>query len=157
MLHSEIHILLLFCCDFSIICKQARSYCSHCFKNCSLKLITPCSSFPLCPFSPFSLKHTNAGMQFSVIPSKYSSQINWLYSNNSLLLGRTPKYVCDFLKFIFSNGWKCILVSLHFAIEYIHKVEKAMTPHSSTLAWNIPWMEEPGGLQSMRSIRVGHD
>ena len=36
-------------------------------------------------------------------------------------------------------------------------VEKAMPPHSSTLAWRIPWMEEPGGLQSMRSWRVGHD
>ena len=30
-----------------------------------------------------------------------------------------------------------------------------MTPHSSTLAWKIPWMEEPGGLQSMGSRRVG--
>ena len=29
--------------------------------------------------------------------------------------------------------------------------------HSSTLAWKIPWMEEPGRLQSMRSLRVGHD
>ena len=29
-----------------------------------------------------------------------------------------------------------------------------MAPHSSTLAWKIPWMEEPGGLQSMRSLRV---
>ena len=33
--------------------------------------------------------------------------------------------------------------------------EKAMAPHSSTLAWKIPWMEEPGGLQSMGSLRVG--
>ena len=32
-----------------------------------------------------------------------------------------------------------------------------MAPHSSTLAWQIPWMEEPGGLQSMGSWRVGHD
>ena len=32
-----------------------------------------------------------------------------------------------------------------------------MAPHSSTLAWKIPWMEEPGGLQSMGSQRVGHD
>ena len=31
------------------------------------------------------------------------------------------------------------------------------TPHSSTLAWKIPWMEEPGRLQSMGSLRVGHD
>ena len=35
--------------------------------------------------------------------------------------------------------------------------EKAMAPHSSTLAWKIPWMEEPGRLQSMRSLRVEHD
>ena len=32
-----------------------------------------------------------------------------------------------------------------------------MVPHSSTLAWKIPWMEEPGRLRSMRSLRVGHD
>ena len=36
-------------------------------------------------------------------------------------------------------------------------MEKAMAPPSSTLAWKIPWMEEPGGLQSMGSHRVGHD
>ena len=35
--------------------------------------------------------------------------------------------------------------------------EKAITTHSSTLAWKIPWMEEPGGLQSMGSPRVGQD
>ena len=35
--------------------------------------------------------------------------------------------------------------------------EKAMAPHSSTLVWKIPWMEEPGRLQSMGSPRVGHD
>ena len=32
-----------------------------------------------------------------------------------------------------------------------------MAPHSSTLAWKIPWMEEPGRLQFMGSLRVGHD
>ena len=37
------------------------------------------------------------------------------------------------------------------------KVEKAMAPHSSTLAWKIPWMEGPGGLQSMGSLRVRHN
>ena len=35
--------------------------------------------------------------------------------------------------------------------------DKAMAPHSSTLAWKIPWMERPGGLQSMGSLGVGHD
>ena len=36
-------------------------------------------------------------------------------------------------------------------------MEKAMATHSSTLAWKIPWTEEPGGLQSMGLPRVGHD
>ena len=36
-------------------------------------------------------------------------------------------------------------------------LEQAMAPHSSTLAWKIPWTEEPGGLQSMGSLRVGHN
>ena len=37
------------------------------------------------------------------------------------------------------------------------KMEKAMAPNSSTLAWKIPWTEEPGRLQSMGSLGVGHD
>ena len=36
-------------------------------------------------------------------------------------------------------------------------MEKAMAPHSSTLAWKIPWTEEPGGLQSMGLLGLGHD
>ena len=51
--------------------------------------------------------------------------------------------------------WNQILT---WFIEYCVLItEKAMAPHSSTLAWKIPWMEEPGGLQSMGSQRVGHD
>ena len=38
-----------------------------------------------------------------------------------------------------------------------HMQGKAMAPHSSTLVWKIPWMEEPGRLQSMGSLRVGHN
>ena len=40
---------------------------------------------------------------------------------------------------------------------HFHALEKAMAPHSSALAWKIPWTEEPGGLRSMGSLRVGHD
>ena len=36
-------------------------------------------------------------------------------------------------------------------------LEEEMAAHSSILAWKIPWMEEPGRLQSMESQRVGHD
>ena len=45
------------------------------------------------------------------------------------------------------------LAMLSWSLEF--SVQKAMAPHSSTLAWKIPWMEEPGRLQSM--LRVGHD
>ena len=47
--------------------------------------------------------------------------------------------------------------SLCFWTSHFHALEKAMAPHSSTLAWKIPWTEEPGGLQSMGSLRVRHD
>ena len=39
----------------------------------------------------------------------------------------------------------------------IQSMEKGMATHSSILAWRMPWREEPGGLQSMGSQRVGHD
>ena len=40
---------------------------------------------------------------------------------------------------------------------HFHALEKDMATHSSVLAWRIPGTEEPGGLQSMGSHRVGHD
>ena len=42
-------------------------------------------------------------------------------------------------------------------LDWEGSLEKEMAIHSSTLAWKIPWTEEPGGLQSTRSQRVGHD
>ena len=42
--------------------------------------------------------------------------------------------------------------TFHFQV-----LEKAMATHSSTLARKVPWTEEPGGLQSMGSLRVGHN
>ena len=53
-------------------------------------------------------------------------------------------------------GFQFTSVSLICPLIRLH-VEKAVAPHSSTLAWKIPWTEEPGRLQSMRSLRVGHD
>ena len=48
-----------------------------------------------------------------------------------------------------------LLIHVKFTITYGIQMEKAMGPHTSTLAWKIPWTEEPGGLQSMGSQRVG--
>ena len=40
---------------------------------------------------------------------------------------------------------------------HFYALEKEMAPHCITLVWKIPWMEEPGRLQSMGSLRVGHN
>ena len=70
----------------------------------------------------------------------------------------------DFWVFFFSGGGRCCCVVCEFLVpQWVFEprpsalTEKAMAPHSSTLAWKIPWMEEPGRLQSMGSRRVGHD
>ena len=49
-----------------------------------------------------------------------------------------------------------IYSSAHHYFEW-YLMEKAMAPHSSTLAWKILWMEEPGRLRSMGFLRVRHD
>ena len=75
----------------------------------------------------------------------------WLISpmnNNispSLIPSRSIHVVCKWQDFICFYGW------------VVFHLEKAMAPHPSTLAWKIPCMEEPGRLQSMGSLRVGHD
>ena len=53
------------------------------------------------------------------------------------------------------NGKEC--KKRHNGLSHEVELEKAMAPHSSTLAWKIPWAEKPGGLQSMGSLRAGHD
>ena len=62
------------------------------------------------------------------------------------LMGEGPGAIMSFKTFLsFINR---LLVTIS---------EKAMAPHSSTLAWKIPWTEELGRLQSIRSLRLGHD
>ena len=52
---------------------------------------------------------------------------------------------------------KVAYISLRVLDTSLDRLEKAVATHSSALAWQIPWTEEPGGLQSMGSLRVGHD
>ena len=49
------------------------------------------------------------------------------------------------------------VISLLFNMLSRLVMERAMAPHSSILAWRVPWTGEPGGLQSMGSLGVGHD
>ena len=53
-----------------------------------------------------------------------------------------------------------IVFYIYIYILYIYVellLQKAMAPHTSTVAWKIPWTEEPGRLKSMGSLGVGHD
>ena len=43
------------------------------------------------------------------------------------------------------------------SLSQVDLLEKEIATHTNDLAWRIPWTEEPGGLQSMKSQRVGHD
>ena len=61
------------------------------------------------------------------------------------------------LKMAFPSGAPSHLQSFCFVYYSSLALEKAMAPHSSTLAWKIQWTEEPGRLQSTGSLRVGHD
>ena len=50
----------------------------------------------------------------------------------------------------------CVCVCEHYCC-LVPRTRESNGTHSSTLAWKIPWTEEPGGLQSMGLLRVGHD
>ena len=56
----------------------------------------------------------------------------------------------------FGSSCKSTISIINYEI-LMGRAEKAMAPYSSTFAWKIPWMEEPGRLQSMGSLRVRHD
>ena len=94
----------------------------------------------------------------------------YLHSTFTVLLEPSDSWLFYQLKKLAINSL-CIaflnhpyfLLELHFhppssfSLSCIWDTEKAMAPHSSTLAWKIPWTEEPGRLQSMGLLRVGHD
>ena len=89
---------------------------------------------------------------------KYSHCINWhqvVFLQESLgLKGVTIKHrVSETVEYAVGITHT---LSLSVCV-YMYIYNTFHTPHSSTLAWKIPWMEEPGGLQSMGSHRVRHD
>ena len=70
-----------------------------------------------------------------------------------------------FSRWTAGNYWRVFKLGsymVRFAFRYMSchlcgRSEKAVAPHSSTLAWKTAWTEEPGGLRSMGSLRVGHN
>ena len=83
-----------------------------------------------------------------------SKQMEQWRKHTAIFLGHTTRSIgCSVFhvrSVVFLKTTLCLCIT-------IPNLEKAMATHSSTLAWKIPWAEEPGGLQSMGSRRVGHD
>ena len=76
----------------------------------------------------------------------------WLFASPVGCSPKAPLSV-EFSRQEYWSGLFLLQIWLYLAT----KEEKAMAPHSSTLVWKIPWMEEPRRLQFMRLWRVGHD
>ena len=93
----------------------------------------------------------------------WSGLEEWLQDDSVtyLLIGGLSSWIPDVPTGCLSvfMTWQLVSTKLVFWVnekELAGRLEKAMAPHSSTLAWKIPWMEESGRLQSMGSLRVGH-
>ena len=69
---------------------------------------------------------------------------------------RKERWYLRFISWLTFHVWTLSLFK-DLALVYEDQPEKAIAPHSSTLAWKIPWTEEPGRLWSMGLLRVGHD
>ena len=83
---------------------------------------------------------------------------NPIKGKRSRVVFKNTNMVMSFLNLSLFHDFSLLLVKTKTKTKNsLTASEKAMAPHSSTLAWKIPWMEEPGRLQSMASLRVGHD
>ena len=94
------------------------------------------------------------------LPRNKSLLISLLQSPLEVILEHKDhiRSVCLFtFAFQYRFYWKIHIWWWFLIGDYDRYLEKAMAPHSSTLAWKISWTEEPGRLQSMGSLRVGHN
>ena len=117
-------------------------------------------SFPASGFFPMNWLFPSGGQKhwsfsFSISPSnEYSGlisfRIDWF---DILVVQGTLKSLLQ--QHILKAS--ILQYAAFFMVHLSHLLEKAIAAHSSTLAWKIPWTEEPGGLQSMGSLRVGHN
>ena len=78
-----------------------------------------------------------------------------VYSDHHILYFKEKTYIYILAKKAMFCLWRELKIGFLLFLPLIS--EKAMETHSSTLAWKIPWTEEPGKLQSIGSLRVGHD
>ena len=94
-------------------------------------------------------------------PESGSFPVSWLFTSGDFSFNISPSNEHSGL-ISFRIDWFDLFLSKGLSRVFQHHSLKAsilqlMAPHSSTLAWKIPWAEEPGRLPSMGSLRVGHD
>ena len=97
------------------------------------------------------------GDEFKAFGGQGNKGASFLCSGNFEFLSSTSP---AFWTSLVAQTVKCLLTMRETWVRYLGQedpLEKAMATHSSTLAWKIPWTEEPGRLQSMGSQRVRHD
>ena len=111
--------------------------------------------------APSTLYHaSNLDWRFVSYMILYIFKCHSPKSSHAHPLPQSPKdcsiHLCLFCCLAYRVIITIFLNSIYIYISILYS-EKAMAPNSSTLAWKIPWTEEPARLQSMGSLRVGHD
>ena len=91
--------------------------------------------------SPWAFRMGHLMSTLKIVPGQGKSGKRWHFSFPQTLPCQGPPKI----------------LKIEIACHLLYDPEKAMAPHSSTLAWKIPWTEEPVKLQSMGSLRVRHD
>ena len=149
---------------FLILTCSCPWFFSYHHNSCSLTLILTTRDNPttdiMCQFKWWEMSIQHDSMR-SVCP--FPEKQLWILTK----LSKITTFKFYFLKysqftilysFLVYSDQLYIFFIFTFILGYYRLLkEKAMAPHSSTLAWKIPWTEEPGGLLSMGSHRVGHD
>ena len=129
-------------------------------------------SHPLSSVSPFTVSLSQQQCLFQWVSSSHQvakvlefqlqhQSFQWIFRTNFFRMDWLDLLaVQGTLKSLLQHHSSKASIRLHsafFIAQLSHPLEKAKAPHSSTLAWKIPWTEEPGRWQSMGSLRVGHD
>ena len=128
--------------------------CRICVCVCVCVCVSMCACSVVCGLvTPWTVVAHQAPLSIGFSRQEYWSELPFPSPGDLPNLGIEPKSLASPAlagRFFAANAtWEYICICIN--------MEEAMAPHSSTLAWKIPWTEEPGGLQSMGSRRIGHD